>query len=52
MEKIYHIELKSAEIANLGTQFMNGGLSHSNDKAQHNAIKNILTFAESIANTK
>lgn len=52
MGKINHIELKSAEIANLGTQFMNDGLSHSNEKALHDEVKNILIFAESLANMK
>ncbi|OAS86854.1 MULTISPECIES: DUF3231 family protein [Metabacillus] len=55
MENINHnVELTSAEIANLWTQYMNDSLSicilyHSIDKAQDEDIKEVLKFALKIA---
>jgi hypothetical protein len=55
VENINHnVELTSAEIANLWTQYMNDSLSiciltHSIDKARDEEIKDILEFALSLA---
>ncbi|QGQ45996.1 DUF3231 family protein [Metabacillus sediminilitoris] len=57
MENISHnLELTSAEIANLWTQYMNDSLSiciltHSIEHAKDDEIKDILTFALSIAHS-
>lgn len=55
MKEISHpVELTSAEIANLWTQYMNDSLSiciltHSIEKAKDQDIKEILQFALSLA---
>lgn len=54
MEKSNHIELNSAEIANLWTQYINDSssiciLSHSIEKSEDEETKNILEFAVTLA---
>lgn len=52
----HHVELTSAEVANLWTQYMNDSLSiciltHSIEKAKDEDIKDVLEFALNIAET-